>query len=734
MIRCIIGIGMLLLFTASWHAQTPNAIVTFSSTQAKLGERAYLKSCAGCHGEHLDDGEWGPPLKGAAFAKRWAGKSADVLFTYTRDTMPPASPRHLSNEIYAQILAYVFDVGGMQAGGKELPSDINSLKELRLPGTPTATSAEEASAHTPVLPPTPVGPPGGLSPLAPPPPLGPSRPNPLDKLTPVTDRLLQDPPAGEWLIWRRTYDDHGFSPLKQINRSNVARLRVAWAWSLPVGPNEATPLEHDGVLFVHSYGDNVQALDAVTGDLLWQYSRRLPEDLPNDPLTLIKRNLAIYGGKLFVPTSDVHVVALDIRTGRVVWDKAVADYKRHNRLSGGPLVATGKVIVGTVGQVEGGQEIVALDAASGAPVWRFHTIARPGQPGGDSWNGLPLEKRNGASVWTAGSYDPALDLVYFGPGNTYDTGPLLHPVRQPGITNDALYTDTTLAINPDTGKLVWYFQHFPNDQWDLDWAFERQLIALPLDGVIRKLVVTAGKAAIFDALDAATGKYVFSMDLGLQNVVTAIDPKTGAKTYNAETIPGDGKPHFVCPHSGGAKNWNAGSYNSETKILYNALNEMCMDLIPVGPGEHAPLSTGVRWPIRARPDSDGKIGRIEAINLQTRKVVWTQRQRAPESSPVLATAGGIVFAGSLDRSLIAYDDSNGNVLWETRLNDIPNSSPITYQVNGKQYLAIVVGGGGPLTETPPLLVPEIQNPHGSGATIWVFELPDRLTMKSRISR
>jgi alcohol dehydrogenase (cytochrome c) len=721
----IIGIGTLFVFQSSSHAQTPNAIVTFTSAQAKLGEPAYMKSCAGCHGEHLDDGQWGPPVAGPSFSNRWAGKSVEILFTYTRDTMPPASPRQLSYETYSQILAYMLQVGGMQAGGKELPSDVNALKELRLPGTPTAISEEKASANTPVLPRVPTGPPGTLSPLAPPPPLGPSRPNPLDKLTPVTDALLQNPPASEWLTWRRTYDDHGFSPLKQINRSNVANLRAAWGWSLLAGPNEATPLEYAGVLFVHSYGDYVQALDAVTGDLLWQYSRQLPEDLSNATSTLVKRNLAIYGNKLLVPTSDAHMVALDIKTGRVVWDQAVADYKQRNNITGGPLVAKGKVIIGTQGRVLGGQEIVALDANTGEQAWRFRTIAQPGQPGGDSWNGLPYEKRNGASVWTAGSYDPALNLAYFGPGNTYDTGPLVHPVNQPGITSDALYTDTTLAFNPDTGKLVWYFQHTPNDQWDFDWAFERQVITLPVDGVMRKLVVTAGKEAIFDALDAATGKYVFSMDLGLQNVVKAIDPKTGAKTYNPETIPGEGKPLFVCPHSGGAKNWNAGSYNSETKILYNSLNESCMDLIPVGPGERAPFSSGYRWPIRARPDSDGKFGRIEAINLETRKVVWTQRQRAPQTNPLLATAGGIVFAGSQDRFLTAYDDSTGKVLWKTRLNDVPNSSPITYEVNGKQYLAVVVGGGGNLTTTFSLMVPELQNPNGRGAAIWVFELPDK---------
>lgn len=564
------------------------------------------------------------------------------------------------------------------------------------------------------------GPSGGLSPYAALPP-APVRPNPFDKFTPVTEAKLMNPSPGDWLTWRRTYDDMGFSPLKQIDRSNVADLRVAWSWSLPNGPNEATPLVHDGIIFVHSFGDHVQALDARTGDLLWQYSR----DLPKDAQASVKRNMAIYGENLYVPTSDVHVVALNAKTGKVVWDHEIADYKQGIRMTGGPLVAKGKVMQGIVGRVAGGNYIVALDANTGQEAWRFYSIARPGEPGGDSWNGLPLDKRNGGSVWTAGSYDPALNLAYFGIAQTYDTGPLLHPVNQPGITNDALYTDSTVAINPDTGKLVWHFQHMANDQWDLDWAFERQLIQLPVNGSTQTVSVTAGKEAIYDVVDAATGKYVFSMDLGLQNVVAAIDPKTGAKTINPKTVPGDGETKLVCPHAGGAKNWIPSSYNPDTKMLFTPLVESCMDLIPVAAGGRASLSSGVRWTLRPRLDADGKYGRLEAINLATREVAWTQRERAPKTTGALDTAGGVVFSGSLDRYIKAYDDSSGKVLWQARLNDVPSSCPITYSVDGKQYLAVVVGNGGSQAATFPILVPEIQNPPDHGAAIWVFELPGK---------
>jgi alcohol dehydrogenase (cytochrome c) len=235
----------------------------------------------------------------------------------------------------------------------------------------------------------------------------------LDKIRPVTDEMLTHVPDGEWLLWRRTYDALGFSPLKKINRTNISDLRVAWTWSLRNGPNESTPVVHDGVLFIESFGDKVQALDAATGDLLWQYSRRLPSGVAPS----IKRGISIYGTKLYVPTSDSHLVALDVKTGKVMWDQQIADVKKGYRLVGGPLVARGQVMIGTTGRAEGGNFVAALDAETGKETWRFYTIARPREFGGNSWNGLPLEKRKGASVWIPGSYDPVPNRqhVRYGP-------------------------------------------------------------------------------------------------------------------------------------------------------------------------------------------------------------------------------------------------------------------------------------------------------------------------------
>jgi PQQ-dependent dehydrogenase (methanol/ethanol family) len=546
-------------------------------------------------------------------------------------------------------------------------------------------------------------------------------PNPLESSSPVTDAMLANPNPGDWLSWRRTQDDLGFSPLTGIDKKNVAGLQLAWSLTLPPGANAATPLVHDGVIYVHSFGDNVQALDAATGDELWHYARQLP----NDVRPTIKRNLALYGDKIYFGTSDVHVVALNVKTGAVVWDQPITEPGSGFGLSGGPLVAHGKVMQGVNGQAPGGAYIVGLDAETGKEAWRFYTIARPGEPGGNSWNGLPLDKRSGGSVWTAGSYDAEHDLAFFGPAPTYDTGPLRDPIGRPGVTNTALYTNATLAIKPDTGKLVWYFQHVPNDQWDFDWAFERQLITLPVNGRDRKVVLTSGKEALYDALDIDSGKYLFSIDLGLQNIITSIDPKTGAKHIDPNLIPSREKAITVCPHAGAAKSWIPASINPTTKVLYVPIVESCMDLTPVPLDQRGGLSTGVKFSIRPRLDSDGKYGRIQAIDLNTHKTLWTQRQRAPQTTGVLDTAGGVVFAGALDRYFTAYDDATGKALWSARLNDVPSSAPISYAVNGKQYVAMVVGYGSPQSVTFPMLTPEIDLPVVRSSTIWVFALPDR---------
>jgi alcohol dehydrogenase (cytochrome c) len=265
---------------------------TYTRDQAAKGKAAYAETCASCHGPNLDDGEFAPPLKGVGFRQRWGQQSVETIFTYTSTRMPPARPGTLGDDLTVELIAYLLQENAQQPGATALPADPAALRAMLMPSSsPNPGNGLTAGV---ILPPPPV------------------RANPLDKITLVTDAMLARVPDGEWLTWRRGYDATGYSPLKMINKDNVSHLRAAWTWSLPNGPNEATPLVHDGVLFVHSYGDKVQALDAATGDLLWQYSRRLPREAA----PTVKRAIAIYGDRLYVPTSDVHIVALDVRTGK----------------------------------------------------------------------------------------------------------------------------------------------------------------------------------------------------------------------------------------------------------------------------------------------------------------------------------------------------------------------------------------------------------------------------------
>ena len=702
-----------LVAAAAWHvssfaqsspaASGSRSAPTYTAAQASLGQSAYRTSCASCHGNNLDDGAFGPPLKGVPFIQKYGGRSVESLYTVSATRMPTTAPGSLPAPVYAQIVAYVLQQNAIVAGTEELPADPARLSAMTIP-----QGGFSIMAFSPYTPPAPRV----------------TRPNPLDRYTAVTDEMLGAPASSEWLSWRRTWDAHGFSPLTQITKANVANLRVAWSWSLPPGSNEGTPLVHDGVLFVHGMGDRVQALNAQSGDLLWEYRRQLPQGVA----PTVKRGMALYRDRLYIGTSDANVIALDARTGKLVWDTRIGDTRVREGVAGGVLAARGKIMVGTtgtgVGAKPGGPQIVGLDAETGRIAWRVNTIAQPGQPGGESWNGIPIEKRSGASVWTTGSYEPTTGLAFFGTGNTYDTGPLLPPSTAPGVTNDALYTNTTLAIDPDTGRIVWHFQHHRRELWDLDWAFERQIVDLPVRGQTRRLVLTAGKIGIYDAVEAATGRFVFSIDLGLQNIVTAIDPETGEKSIDAGQIPDDRSVKFVCPHGAGVKNYPPASYNPSSKVVFAPLTEACMDVFPIpgGAGRGA-LSSGVNWGIRPRENSDGKYGRLEAINLETRKPIWVTRDRAPMTSGVLATAGGVVFAAAFDRFLRAFDDATGKVLWQTRLNDVSSAIPITYSVNGKQYLAVATGQGGFHAASYAVLVPELVSPPDRSAMLWVFELP-----------
>jgi alcohol dehydrogenase (cytochrome c) len=538
---------------------------------------------------------------------------------------------------------------------------------------------------------------------------------PLNHLTPVTAEMLRNPPPGDWLHWRRTYNGWGFSPLTQLNRDNVKDLKVAWTFSMASPDdaiNEFTPLVHDGIMFLWNFGDTFQALDARNGNLLWQYKHTLPIDYPWLPsIFRTKRSIAIGGDKLIVATMDMHLIALDMKTGKKMWDVVTDDYKSERTYNSGPLVVGDKVIVGagncSPGRANpagsavagyfppGGCFITGHDLATGKELWRFNTVAHANEPGGDTWNNLPDDKRGGSAIWETGQYDPELNLTYWGTGSPSPWSQVLRGT----YGAKGLYMNSTLALNPDTGKLVWYYQHFPADAFDQDYAFERIIAPVTVHGVPRKAVITAGKPGIIEAMDAATGKFLFAIDPGAQNLVTSLNPVTGDKTILPVPLP-PGVPYW-CPGYIGARSYPAGSYSPLTNRYYLPIDDSCMGKMGDTPG------------------------RFLALDLNTLKFAWDIRTRVPQSSAVLTTAGGLVFSATPDRYFRAFDDRDGKVLWQSpRLNDIPTAFPITYMVDGKQYIAMPVGNPGDIGNTTLNAAPENAAVRGAHSSVlWVWELP-----------
>jgi alcohol dehydrogenase (cytochrome c) len=536
---------------------------------------------------------------------------------------------------------------------------------------------------------------------------------------PVTDAMLLNPDPADWPNWRRTLDGWGYSPLKQITTQNAHQLQLAWSWTLAPGLSQPTPLVSGGMMFVPSPGGGAQALDAANGDLLWEY--KLAPAAGSAPRTSPMRNLALFGENVYVATADARLVALNARTGAVVWDHQVADTKLGYTYSSGPIVVKGMVVAGITGCQTFKNDVCfisAHDAATGKEVWRTSTVARPGEPGGDTWGDLPLMFRAGSDAWIPGSYDPKTNLIYWG---TAQAKPWTRFAR--GTDGDALYTNCTLAIDPATGKIVWYYQHVPGETLDLDEVFERILV----DFNDRSSVFTMGKLGILWQLDRKTGAFVSARDLRYQNVVD-VDPRTGKVTYRANMIPkGPGVELEFCPSTSGLKSLRAMAYHPDTQAFYIPLNLTCEkgtfnDVKKVEGGGGA---GGGRRKNLMHPESPDGLGEFLAMRAKTGEILWRHRTRTPPNTSALTTGGGLAIVGDWDRYLYVHDAASGTVLFQTRLPTSVQGFPISYAVNGRQYLAIPVGTGGGQwgTTIPAELTPEKKIAQGGNA-IFVFALPD----------
>ena len=569
-------------------------------------------------------------------------------------------------------------------------------------------------------------------------------PEQLETFVPVTDEMLRQPKPENWINFRNGYNLWGYSPLDEIDDNNVSELRLVWSRAMQHGYQEVEPIVYDGVMFLANVEDIVQALDATTGDLLWEYRRNLPDNIANVTGTRYRyRNVSIYDDKIFLATNDAFLVALDAKTGAVVWETQRADYRERVAQTAGPMVVKGKLITGSrcnpSSPRPGGCFITAHDVSTGEEIWRVNTAATPDQPGGDSWGGLPRAARRHASAWMVGSYDPLLDLVYWGTG---PPAPLPEKLRGAGKA-DLLFTNSTLALNPDTGEMSWYFQHLPRDNWDLDHVFERMIVETEISpnpaevpwispdlqpGTRRKVITgVPGKTGLIWTLDAATGKFLWARPTVYQNIMTGLDLRTGRPIIDESTTPQSVEnAAFACPHLLGGKNQPSGAYSPDTNAMYMPLNNACMDIAmsveEAGPSDGYDVRVRVRHLPGVDPDT-ADIGRLEATSASTGETLWTYEQRAPVYGSVLTTGGNLLFSGDVIRRFRAFDAANGSVLWETILNGPVSGRPMTYSVDGRQYLAIGAGG---LTQGTSFLqlTPELTTPSGSN-TLFVFALPER---------
>ncbi len=562
---------------------------------------------------------------------------------------------------------------------------------------------------------------------------------PAAAFVPVTDAMLQDPAPGDWLMWRRTLDGWGYSPLDQIDRGNVGDLRMVWSRALAPGRQEGTPLAYGGVLYMPQASDVIEAIDAVTGDLIWQHRRNLPNDVYDfvGGNARNNRNIAIHGRFIINTSDDNYAFALDAETGEIAWETRIFDYRETPAgHSSGPIVADGRVISGRSCRPRGGPEscvIVAHDARTGDELWRRRTVPAPGEPGDETWGGVPYEERVHVGTWMPASYDPELRLIYQGTSVTSPAPKFMLG----GVENTHLYHNSTLALDVETGEIRWFYQHM-NDHWDLDHPFERILVdtAVAPDpdavswinprirpGEVRKVMTgIPGKTGLVYTLDRETGEFLWATPTVAQNVIDHIDGATGAVTENAEVIfTAEGQTVLACPNMHGGKDWEAGAYSPLTNTLYMPMRNMCQRLLATTSPDasHRIYALAVRH--EHAPGSE-QLGAVYAISAETGETRWLHQQRAATLS-LVATGGGLVFGGDANGRFRAFDDETGEVLWEINLGSPVSGFPVSFAVDGRQYVAVGTGGAA-TTRSFLQLTPELRPSNGNNLFVFALSEPE----------
>ena len=657
----------------------------------------YEARCASCHSASLRGSAHGAALAGKVFIDKWQGQSAQALLILSLNQMPPGEANTLSVEEHTALVRLIVEHNRDALAGTALLASLDSLS-----AEPVENDAVEFSGAETIM---------DLARSA-----GRYNPRAITTLSPVSEALLQSPPAGDWLNWRRTLDGHGHSPLTGINRDNVGNLTLSWSMGMHAGSNQGTPLVHDGILFLTHANNMIQAIDGADGTLLWEYQYDFPKGarLLGGPT----RNIAIYDDKLFLATYDAAVVAIDAKTGQQLWRSVKADYREAFTHSAGPIIANGVVVSGINGCelfTQDGCFITGHDPDSGEELWRTSTLAAPGTPEYATWGDVAPDQRGGGDMWIAGSYDPDLDLVIMG---TSQAKPWAAASRGMSVEDAALYTNSTLAIKPKTGELVWHFQHIPGETIDMEVGFERVLA--DIDG--EKVVLTMGKDGILWKLDRETGQYKALLDT-LDQTIFEVDTRTGRLTYRLDIANAKiGDTFSSCPGIYGGHNWQSMSYDANNTTLFVPVHQLCSDMTPrevdLGPGGGGYGADVATYP---KPGKEDAAGKLLAIDAKTMTIRWEKEQAALFMSGALSTDSGLLFIGDLDRRFQAIDTQNGETLWSTRLPAPSHGYPITYEAKGRQFVA-VQSGIGVFRALTAVIFPDIYQPPG-GQGLFVFELP-----------
>ncbi|HWJ87965.1 MAG TPA: PQQ-binding-like beta-propeller repeat protein [Pelagibacterium sp.] len=558
---------------------------------------------------------------------------------------------------------------------------------------------------------------------------------PIGDLAPVTDEMLANPAAGDWLAYGRAVDNYRFSPLDQISDENVGQLQMVWSRGMEPGPVQVSPIVYDGIMFLANAGDVIQALDAVSGDLIWQYRRRLPDTTTLHSLGDRKRGISIYGDHLYFVSWDNHLVALDMKTGQLAWeiDRGQGDEQVTN--TSGPIVANGVIIAGSSCQYSAfGCFISGHDAETGEELWRNTFIPRPGEEGDETW-GNDYEARWMTGVWGQITYDPELDLVYYG---SSAVGPASETQR--GTPGGTLYgTNTRFAVRPATGEIVWRHQTLPRDNWDQECTFEMITAttdvnpSADMDGLLaiganasgearRVLTGAPCKTATMWQFDAETGEFLWARDTAYQNMIESIDDQ-GVVTINEDTVLTEiGVAYEHCPSFLGGRDWPPSAFNPNTGIYFLPLNNSCQ-VSTARDNEPTALDVYNVDSQYKLPEGVTDAGRIDAIDIATGETVWSWSQPAAQYSPVMTTAGNLLFTGGGDRYLKAFNAETGDLLWRSRLGADASGHAVTYEVDGRQYVAIPAGPAGFSRNLMPAGL-DIDQGASSGA-IYVFALPEQ---------